>query len=133
MKILYILRGVSGAGKSTLAKRLALAHNAVICSADDYFMEDGRYIFRPTELPQAHAQCQMNAEIAMRDGKTVIIDNVNMNPDHMLPYERAAKRFGYQVFHLIVENRHGGKPTKAVPDHTMRRQADFLMQNIKLM
>lgn len=55
MKI-YFLRGVSGSGKSTEAMRLANNNKDVICSADDYFMKDGEYIFNPSLLAAAHGE-----------------------------------------------------------------------------
>lgn len=129
---LFILRGVPGAGKSTLAKVLA-ENGGVICSADDYFMEDGTYVFRPNELQRAHTQCQMLCERAMMGGSsTIVIDNTNANPDHMDPYQRLADRFGYRVFYLVVEHRHDGTTSKDVPPWTMQKNADLLRKSIRL-
>lgn len=129
---LFILRGVPGAGKSTLAKILA-GNGGTICSADDYFMENGAYVFRPTELPRAHAQCQMMCERAMKDGNsTIIVDNVNAAEEHMDPYRRLADRFGYRVFYLVVEHRHDGMTSKDVPPWTMQKNADLLRKSIRL-
>jgi hypothetical protein len=34
----------------------------------------------------------------------------------MIPYYDMGKEFGYTIFSLIVENRHGGKNIHGVPD-----------------
>ena len=44
--MMIILRGVAGSGKSTLAQALAEKYeDSVICSADDFFMLDGEWVF----------------------------------------------------------------------------------------
>ena len=57
-----LVRGLPGSGKSHLAEALRSTTDAVmrVCSADDYFMEDGVYNFDPTKLPEAHLECQSN-------------------------------------------------------------------------
>ena len=50
-KRVVLLRGLPGSGKSTAAA--ALGGRAL--STDDYFRTaDGRYVFRPERLPDAH-------------------------------------------------------------------------------
>ncbi len=46
-RVLFLLRGPSGLGKSTIASVIAAKYgaNAVVCSADDYFMHNGIYRF----------------------------------------------------------------------------------------
>jgi hypothetical protein len=52
-KRLILLRGLPGSGKSTLAREIA-GKNGVICSTDDFFYNDGRYIFDASKLGEYH-------------------------------------------------------------------------------
>lgn len=53
----YIIRGLPGTGKTTLG--ITLAGPAMTFAADDYFYdENGVYNFDPSQLGNAHAQCQ---------------------------------------------------------------------------
>ena len=77
-RIMIIMRGYPGSGKSYAAKELAKKFNAVICSADDFFMKAGKYVFDASKLGLAHKSCQEKAYNAMVDGKNLIIDNTNL-------------------------------------------------------
>ena len=59
MTKVMILRGLPGTGKDTYLDALAKADGLEIarCSADDYFMIDGKYDFDPMKLTQAHDSC----------------------------------------------------------------------------
>lgn len=50
--ILYLIRGIPGSGKSTLAHKLVNAEN--VCEADQFFYQDGTYVFDRTKLKEAH-------------------------------------------------------------------------------
>ena len=39
----------------------------------------------------------------------------------MKPYYELAEKYGYAVFSLIVENRHGGKNVHNVPEETLEK------------
>lgn len=52
-KRLIIMRGISGSGKSTLAKELA-GKNGLIFSTDEFFMNNGEYVFDVAKLHWAH-------------------------------------------------------------------------------
>jgi hypothetical protein len=46
----------------------------------------------------------------------------------MKPYYDLAKEYGYMVFSIVVENRHGGKNVHNVPDEAidkMRKRFEF--------
>lgn len=79
-KVLVILKGLPGSGKSYLARMLKQVYkDAVVCSADHYFMRSGKYQFNPEELTQAHESCQERAKQAAVSGVSVIaIDNTNI-------------------------------------------------------
>ena len=101
---LVILRGVSGSGKSTRAKEIkkeAAAKHEVcyVCSADDYFMRDGKYEFDAKLLSQAHAWCKGKAEAVMylAAADVVVVDNTNTQHWEYKPYIEMAQEHGYEV------------------------------------
>ena len=125
-KTLYLLRGLPGSGKSTLAKNLAGSH----FEADQYFMEDGQYIFDVTKLKDAHQWCQSSVELAMiqghisEDNSVIVVSNTFTQEWEMKLYYDMAKTYGYTVFSLIVENRHGGVNQHNVPEDKLQAMKD---------
>ena len=117
-KTLYILRGIPGAGKTTLAKSIGAVH----FEADMYFMVGKEYKFDVTKLKQAHAWCQDQVRISMKNSDNKIVDlriavsNTFTQEWEMEPYVEMAKEYGFKVFTLIVENRHGGVNQHEVPE-----------------
>jgi predicted kinase len=71
---------VPGSGKSTLARQLASAvENSVICSTDAYFTTpEGVYVFDPKLLSANHAKNFRRAQALMDEGRTVVVDNTNI-------------------------------------------------------
>lgn len=117
-KILYIIRGLPGSGKTTLAHTIS----DVVFSADDFFMVDGEYQFDPKRLPDAHAACQARTEAAMQSSEPKIaVANTFAKEWEMKPYFKLAEQYGYQVFSLIVENRHDDKNVHGVPDDVIQK------------
>lgn len=119
MKSLYLLRGLPGAGKSTLAKKLGDAH----FEADMYFTnENGQYIFNGADIKKAHEWCQNEVQLAMILNHTsglnesIVVSNTFTQEWEMEPYYKLAESYGYRVFSLIVENRHGGENLHNVPE-----------------
>jgi predicted kinase len=119
MKSLYLLRGLPGAGKSTLAKKLGDAH----FEADMYFTnENGQYIFNGADIKKAHEWCQNEVQLAMILNHTsglnesIVVSNTFTQEWEMEPYYKLAETYGYRVFSLIVENRHGGENLHNVPE-----------------
>jgi predicted kinase len=131
-----ILRGISGSGKSTLAKKIkanaeAGGDNAIICSADDFFVDDnGSYIFDPKCLPQAHAWCMGKFRAALEFGcDLIIVDNTNIQKWHYQRYLDFAAKAGAEVEVVVVgdpkdwmsirnRNVHG------VPANTLQHQSE---------
>jgi predicted kinase len=117
-KTLYILRGIPGAGKTTLAKSIGAVH----FEADMYFMVGKEYKFDVTKLKQAHAWCQDQVRISMKNSDNKIgdlriaVSNTFTQEWEMEPYVEMAKEYGFKVFTLIVENRHGGVNQHEVPE-----------------
>jgi predicted kinase len=120
MKNLYLLRGLPGAGKSTLANQIGDTH----FEADMYFInENGEYIFNGADIKKAHQWCQSQVELAMiqnhitygLDSSDIIVSNTFTQGWEMEPYFKLAESYGYRVFSIIVENRHGGENLHSVP------------------
>ncbi len=111
-----------GAGKSTLARTfqsLIGFGNSVIVSADYFFI--GRE-WRREDLPEAHDKCKREFVKALAEGvPLVMVDNTNQTMRDYSFYQDEAKEYGYSVVQLVVENRHGGQPTKPVPEHIVER------------
>ena len=128
MKNLYLLRGIPGAGKSTLAKQLGDSH----FETDTFFMVDGEYKFDPTKLRKAHEWCQSQIELAMinnhvtagLDNSDIVISNTFTQAWEMDAYNELAKQYGYRVFSIIVENRHGGVNQHNVPEDKLQIMKD---------
>jgi adenylate kinase family enzyme len=122
-KILYLIRGVPGSGKSTFAH--TIWNDYAICEADQYFVnkETGEYEFKPDEIKIAHQWCKDEVENRMKDNQVnpqyypeIVVSNTFTQEWEMESYYKLAEKYGYRVFSLIVENRHGGKNTHGVPD-----------------
>ena len=117
MKELFLLRGLPGSGKSTLAKMLVGDKDYCHKEADMYFIdENGEYKFDVTKLRDAHAWCQEEVEFLMKYEHKVVVSNTFTQEWEMLPYYDLAKKYGYRVHSLIVENRHGGVNEHGVPE-----------------
>jgi predicted kinase len=125
-KILYLIRGVPGSGKSTFAH--TIWNDYVICEADQYFVnkETGEYKFNPDEIKIAHQWCKDEVENRMKDNQVnpqyypeIVVSNTFTQEWEMESYYKLAEKYGYRVFSLIVENRHGGKNTHGVPEEKL--------------
>lgn len=116
-KVLYIVRGIPGSGKSTLAKQLT----SNVFEADHYFYDnDGNYNFIPSEIKEAHKECQQFVGLAMMSSiPKIAVSNTFTQEWEMQPYFDLAKKYGYIVFTIIVENRHGGKNVHNVPENVI--------------
>ena len=120
-KNLYIIRGVPGSGKSTLAKSIAKSWQ--IFEADMYFMKNGNYKFDFNGLKDAHNFCKRQVHKAMHPGlvnslfyRNIVVSNTFTQEWEMRFYQIIAKKYGYKVYTIIVENRHGNKNEHGVPD-----------------
>jgi adenylate kinase family enzyme len=118
MKKLILLRGLPGSGKSTFADLIgARGAGYAHFEADMYFMKDGKYKFDPSQIKMAHNWCMIQTEKAMADDTSIIIvSNTFTQEWEMDFYYEKAKYYDYDVFSVILENRHGGVNTHGVPE-----------------
>jgi predicted kinase len=125
-KILTICRGIPGSGKGTFAKTLGGIH----VEADQYFMEDGVYKWDPTMIKNAHNYCQGQTQAWMKtdsdqiDTSKIVVSNTFTQEWEMEPYFKLAEQYGYKVFTIVVENRHGGVNQHGVPDEVITKMRD---------
>lgn len=129
-RVLYILRAVPGAGKSTLAETLS----PYICCADDYHTDaEGNYNWKAENQGKAHEYSRQLCKDYMIAGKgKIVVANTNTSEREMRPYANLAKTYGYTVFYLVVENRHGGTDSHNVPEETKAKMDERIRKNLKL-
>jgi predicted kinase len=123
MKNLILLRGLPGSGKSTLAKSLGGLH----IEADMYFVdsETGEYKFNARDLPRAHNWCNDVVIHWMEENEEkIVVSNTFTQEWEMAEYFKLAENYGYKVFSLIVENRHGGVNEHGVPKEKLEQMKD---------
>lgn len=129
--IITLVRGVSGSGKSSFVSGM-IDDRVAHFEADMYFMKDGKYLFEPSKLKQAHGWCQSETEKQMKFGYDIVVSNTFTTEWEMKPYLDLAEKYGYTVFTVVVEKRHGNKDVHNVPQETRQKQAERLYKSIKL-
>lgn len=133
MKTLIILRGVPGCGKSTVAEIISENGKYPVCTADDFFMKDGKYDWKPELIGAAHKWCQNKCEKALDDGiEKVIVANTSTKTKDVNIYSKMAKERGYMVVSLVVENRHGGTDVHNVPNDVKERMKNEIINSLTL-
>ena len=69
------------------------------------------------KIKLAHNWCKLRVEHSMEDGlQKIAVSNTFTQEWEMDTYYELAKQYGYRVFSLIVENRHGGVNEHGVPE-----------------
>ena len=119
MKTLFIIRGLPGSGKSTVGDKVA---GGYCFAADDFFdaYYDGKFI--PHKIKDAHQHCFNNVEGAMCSGaETIAVANTFTQGWESEKYFDLARKHGYMVHSVIVENTHGNKSVHNVPSETINK------------
>lgn len=126
MKNLYLVRGLPGSGKSTLAREISTA----FVEANMFFLNhEGEYVFDGSKIKEAHAWCKatvrewmgMNDDTYGLEYSDIAVSNTFTQEWEMEDYYELAKEYGYRVFSLVVENRHGGVNTHGVPEEKLEQ------------
>ena len=125
MKNLYLLRGLPGSGKSTLARQIG----DVFVEADMFFNSDGEYKFDGSKIKDAHAWCkatdrewmEINFNTYGLEYENIAVSNTFTQEWEMEDYYQLANEYGYKVFSIIVENRHGGVNQHGVPEEKLEQ------------
>lgn len=123
MKELILLRGVPGAGKSTFGRTLSEHH----IEADMYFVNPAtrEYKFIAEKLRNAHDWCQDVVDTWMDDSiHRIVVSNTFTQEWEMEPYFKMAEKYGYRVYSLVVENRHGNPSVHTVPEETVTKMKE---------
>jgi predicted kinase len=110
-----------GSGKSTFAN--FVWNEYAICEADKFFYDkEGNYNFDATKIKLAHVWCFNQVRTRMEDNKLnpqfypeIVVSNTFTQEWEMEKYYELAEEYGYKVFSIIVENRHGGINQHGVP------------------
>lgn len=98
MKKVVVCSGIPGSGKSSLAKRIADEESGKIVSADLFFEKSGQYIYNASLIGDAHAECMRNfVNLVVVGYPLIIIDNTNIEIQHIQPYYSVARAFHYEV------------------------------------
>ena len=123
------MRGLPSSGKSTFAKQLT----SNVFEADHYFYDnDGNYNFIPSEIKEAHKECQQFVGFAMESGiQKIAVSNTFTQEWEMEPYFELAKTYGYKVFSIVVENRHGGVNDHNVPEEKIEEMKNRFQIKLK--
>jgi len=126
-KSLILLRGLPGSGKTSLAKILNEEGKYPVLSIDDYFTntETGAYKFEFEKNHLAYKSCEERTKALMKKGlKKIFLDNTFTLEWEMEPYFKMAAEFGYRVFVITIENRHGGKNIHNISNEQLKKMAE---------
>ena len=96
-RVMILIRSPAGAGKSTLAKQLA-GDTGVILESDEFFMQQGKYMFDIDKQIEAHHWNQDRCLEAMKNGiSPIVIANTNTQAMEAEHYVRMAIGHGYKI------------------------------------
>lgn len=133
MQVLYILQGPSGSGKTNLACILRDSiPNSVICATDYYFYHGNSYRFVPSLLEEYHKKNAERAIDCLRKGKSVIVDNTNIECWECYPYVKEANELNIPVQFIRVVSDflsvHGVSQEQA--DKQYEKMEDLTVENV---
>jgi|SRR5271165_7656996 len=130
--MLIVMQGLPRSGKSTEAAKLAQQFGAVIVSTDDLFIVNGVYTFDASLLQKHHRTTQDKAAKLLAAGKSVVVDNTNLQRWEARPYVEAALKHGHEVRFVRCsgewENTHGVPADKI--ERMRGRMEDLTVENV---
>lgn len=130
---LILLRGLPGSGKSTFANYITAGFAAnfidgnqhiLVCEADHYFNNNGKYEFVASNIADAHDYCQDCTREALLMGIDVIVSNTSTTEKEVHVYQDMAKEMNAIFVSLIVENRNDTSSVHGVPEETVKKMKD---------
>lgn len=125
VKVCTIVRGIPGSGKTTyantMAKSLAYSPSDVVCSADDFMLdENGEYNYHPSKLNYAHTMCFEKFKSLVDNGvEHVFVANTSTRKSEYERYQQYAESKGYMVF--VIEMSQSFQNVHGVPDEHLER------------
>lgn len=130
-----IMVGCPGSGKSTYIKNKF--SDALIVSADHFFMNNGVYEFDRNLLGRAHGECYQNFMEAITAGiELVVVDNTNTTMREINTYANPAREKGYdvEVVVLSVDPQIGySRNVHGVPFDTIQKMANRITNTVKIL
>jgi hypothetical protein len=82
--------------------------------ADMFFVWNGQYVYEVDKLDMAHRWCQAETKRALEAGKSVVVTNMFLGPDDLMPYFEIAKNVGIKPLIWVADggyqNTHGIYP-----------------------
>ena len=127
-KNIVLVRGASGSGKSTFVSEFLNASLSI--STDDFFMDNGEYKFIPEHLSANHQRCidAVESEMKFRESMTevtsIVVHNTFTRLWEMQPYIDLAAKYGYNLYTIVIENRHGSDSVHDVPEQSIVNQRE---------
>ena len=105
--VMYIVRGLPGSGKSTYARSLVSSGSHF--EADQFFMKGGKYLFDPSKIKDAHADCLNRIRKAIESGKVkeVAVSNTFTQAWEMQSYIDLAKLHGWHIKIIRMSGNYG--------------------------
>jgi uridine kinase len=146
-RVVILIRGVSGSSKSTFASYIKSLYNwaldgkstdsdqdCYVCCADDYMMEDGKYLFKPEKLGFAHKSCQDKFVKALENNiELIIVANTSSSNKELSFYVDKSREFSYSLFSIVMEKRFdGGDNGHNVPVASLEKQEKNIKESLKL-
>jgi predicted kinase len=122
---IILLRGLPGSGKTTLARELSENGKYPVLSIDDYFTTtEGTYSFKFDENHLAYRRCEVETEQEIHRGASkILVANTFTMEWEMKPYFELAKKNGYTIFVITVENYHGKKNVHGIAEEKIEKMA----------
>lgn len=116
-KVFIVVRGLPGSGKSEFAE-LMLEHWRMagsVYTTDDFW--NGGKTFSRDLLKEAHEWNRLRTFSALEHSvPLVVLANTSTQEWEFKQYTDKAKKCGYRVYSIVVENRHDGINSHNVPE-----------------